>query len=640
MMRYCKALCLTILIMLCLAWPLAAQPVLVGLEINEEIIPGPARIYLTVTGRYADGSMRLITDGFACYSSNTIVATTSSGSVRFTGKGGNVTITVYKEGISASKSIFVQPWPEDIEIETTLVKSENPYRLMVKAELSDGSERYLGADEKVIWSTSNPWVAWVNSQGIVTFTGERGHVSIKAVVGDLSDSVSTTVTGADSDSDAFLKAIKISGNIEYSPEPVRVQLMAVMSDESETELANSSADWFSSDPEVASVNAEGEIAFTGKPGFTKIKAEYGGYKYETLVTVGRFLESISINQSLNYHQGWDGRPLPLSVTARYNDGSEYIRSSGVTWSVDNKKVAGISDNGILTFTGQGGKVTVSVKGLAYGQTFMEDSITVEVPQTDRPMPVRLSIDHNPVSGSQTLTPTVQCLYSDGSWSDVTDRVTWNVATPDTASIFQGKIYFSPNPGAIRVSARFMGLVDEISGYNHRMTGSAGRVSQLLIKQHSQAYSFRSVKLTVFAIKGDGSVQDVTNRAQWYSSQPYVAKIVKGELVFTGRSGRCVITAQGYGFRDELRLEVLPVELLPRVESLEIVGDLTKAANQLKAMAHFNDGTSKDVTGEAVWNSSNRKTALVAAGAVMFPGGVSPATITVYYRGKEATLNSS
>ena len=69
-----------------------------------------------------------------------------------------------------------------------------------------------------------------------------------------------------------------------------------------------------------------------------------------------------------------------------------------------------------------GEVTVSVKGLAYDDVYREDSIRVEVPAVDKPTPLRLSIDTNPVSARHTLTPKVYCLYSDGSLRDITDRV--------------------------------------------------------------------------------------------------------------------------------------------------------------------------------------------------------------------------
>jgi len=74
-----------------------------------------------------------------------------------------------------------------------------------------------------------------------------------------------------------------------------------------------------------------------------------------------------------------------------------------------------------------------------------------------------------------------------------------------------------------------------------------------------------------------------------------------------------------------------------VESLSITGDLTRPSNQLKALATYNDGTVKDVTTTAVWNTSDRENAPVIQGIVMFPKGLKPVTITASFGGREASI---
>ena len=145
---------------------------LVNLTINE-IVPGPDDILLSVTGTYADGSKRSVTEGLVWYSSNRdIVAVSPYGNLHFTGEAGYVTITVYKGAISGRRSLHVEPWPVKIEIETKLLPSENPYRLMLKAKPATGRP-VIGTEDNVQWSTTDPWAAWVNNRGIVTFTGRR-----------------------------------------------------------------------------------------------------------------------------------------------------------------------------------------------------------------------------------------------------------------------------------------------------------------------------------------------------------------------------------------------------------------------------------------------------------------------------------
>lgn len=630
---------LAIVYLLSIAPPVAADVYLTRLVINEEIIPGPDDIYLTVTGMLSNGGQqRITTDLLWLSSDNSIATVNSAGRLRFTGKGGPLTISVMKLSASGSKTLNVRPWPKKLEITSKLIYSENPYALEVAGEFSDGTERSFAIEDGLVWTTSNPFVAWVNSHGVVTFTGKPGHVTIKATWGKLSDSVSAVVHDSGAGDSAYRIGIKIAEEeIAYSPKPVPLSLVAKMSDGSEEELNNYAADWSSSNTEVATINNEGELRFTGKPGITKITVEYGGYTDSKTVTVDRFLDSLKINESLNFTPNWEGVPLQLTVTGKYNDGSETRVYSGLTWSVDNKKVAGLTPDGVLSFSGESGRATIRVSAPGIAGVIKEDSITVDVPVYEKPKPQRFFLDLNLLPSPVPLEPKALCVYDDGSIRDVTGQVQLNSLTPDTASIFQGKVYIAVNPGPIQVQATYQGLRDELSGYVNIPSGPASRVQQVRIKEHGLAYSYKPRKLTALAVMGDGSIRDVTNKVKWSTSKPAIAKVSGGVLTYTGRIGKAVITMQGYGFRDELTVEVTPAELQPHVEKLTITGNFVGASSQLKAVATYNNGIVKDVTKEAVWNTSNRDYAPVIQGIVMFPKGPRPATITAHYGGKEATI---
>ncbi|MGI6145030.1 MAG: hypothetical protein GX092_05255 [Clostridia bacterium] len=618
---------------------------LVSLEINEEIIPGPEPITLTVTGTLSNGIKQQIREDLVWRTSDSSIANVSRrGTLTFTGKEGQVTIFVNKGAVSGKKTINVKAWPKSLSIESTLVYSENPYRLLVKGKFSDGTTRYYGPEDKITWFSTNPWVAWVNNEGIVTFTGEEGYVSIKAVSGAFSDSVNTTVT-ADKETKLRPKGIKIKEeNIKYSSLAQQLTLVAIMHDGTEEVLKPESANWHSSNRDVANISGEGVLTFTGKPGFATIKVSFGGYHHERLLQVGRFLKKIKINQSLNYTPAWDNSPFQLSVTADYNDGSQLVQTTNLKWTSSDAKIAEITEDGMITFTGEAGTVEITVTGSGDGDLIIEDKVTVTVPPREKSNPRQLFINYNPISEEGFLTPQVYCIYENGEIREVTDQVEWSTLTPETASIYEGTIYFSPNPGQIKIVASFQGLTDTLTGYINGLNWGWGsgkyaqKTYQLRIKEHYVPFSFRPLQLTGLAIKGGGSVVDVSSQIRWYSSQPLVAKVEKGVLTFTGRVGKAIITAQGFGFRDSLTVEVRPEDLQPRVEHVEIEGQLVKGVNQLKAVAYFNDGSSKDVTAEAVWNTSNKNVAVVTeTGQVMFLKGLAPITISAHYGDKGAEI---
>ncbi|MFY9175124.1 MAG: hypothetical protein WAO24_07265 [Peptococcia bacterium] len=626
------------LLMMCTAIPVPATDVyLTSLRINEDLVPGPNGQTLTVTGILSNGVQQRLTGNLIWRSSDYDIATVStSGRVHFTGKGGTVTISVSRGAVVGTKTVHVKPWPVSVDIETSLVYSQNPYRLLVKGKFSDGQERYFGSEDNLVWDTTNPFVAWVNSQGVVTFTGEPGYVQIKASWGDLYDWAVVTVPDTGGDGDVTIPAYRIGikikeEEIEYSEEPITLSLVARLVDGTEQELPNVGADWSSSNPAVATINNEGELKFTGKQGITEITVKYGGFTYTRLITVGRFLQSLKINQSLNYTPDWEGVPLQLTVRGKYNDGSELpVPSGSVTWAVDNNKVAEITTDGLLTFTGEAGTVVVSAKAPGYSDTVREDSVTVNVPDYPKAQPQRFFIANNIHNSDNPLEPKAYCIYDDGSLKEVTEQTQFYSLTPDRLSVYQNKFYIAPNPGRIGVRASYKGLSDELSGFVNATSAKGNWVQQVFIREHNVAFTYRPVKLAALAVMSDGTIRDVTANVRWSSNQPLVAKISKGVLTFTGRTGRAVITMQGYGFRDQLILEVTPAELKPRVEKLEIVGSLTKDFSPLKAIATFNDGTVKDVSAEAVWNTNNREYVAVFQGDVIFSQGLKPVTVTVNY----------
>ena len=619
--------------------PLGAEAVdLVSLEINEEIVPGPRVTTLTVTGTLSNGIKQQVKEGLVWETSDPKIAQVEYGRLYFSGVGGAVTSSVSKGQVSGHKTVLVKPWPETMVIENRLVYSEKPYRLLVKGRFSDGERRYFGPEEKVLWSSSNPWVAWVNQQGIVTFTGEPGEVTIRAVCGSLSDYWRTTVSEGEVPT-AWRTGIEIKETeITYRAKPQQLTLLTLYSDGSKEEVEAEIADWSSSNPEVVKVNSLGVISFSGEPGVAVIKAVVGGFTTERIVKVERFLKEISLNQSLRYVPEWDGVPLSLSVTAIYNDGVELIQNTDLVWETNNEAVAGIDEKGVLTFTGQPGKVAIRVSGRGEEGKIVEDVCEVEVPDIEKAEPRRLYIEHNPLILSEPFAPRVFCIDDQGKRREVTEQVEWRSLNPEVASIYQNKIYFSPNPGQINIMASYQGLTDTLSGYNSPL--GSKHLCQIRIREHYLPFSFQPVKLTAWGLYSDGSAGELNGQLRWSASNPLVAAINQaGEVNFNGRIGKTVITVQGYGWRDFLEIEVLPEDLQPQVEKLIIEGSLTQGYNQLAVIAFFNDGTSKEVTQEAVWNTSNQNKAIVTEeGTVMFLGKFAPVVITANYGGKSAKIS--
>lgn len=621
-------------------FPLCAVE-LVSLEINEALIVGPELIPLTVTGVLSNGQTQQIRDGLVWQTSDPQIANvTAGGTLYFSGKEGTVTLSVYKGKASGQKTVYARPWPLSLSIEGLLAYSEQPYRLLLQGKFSDGTTHYYGPEEQVIWSSSNPWVAWVNREGVVTFTGEEGNVRIRATAGAYSDFVETTIT-AEREVTVWPTGIKIKEKeILYAAQPQQLALLLVYHDGTEEEITGEGADWSTDNPAVVYVDATGKVAFTGQPGLAMIRVSYGGFHDECLVSVGRFLKEITLNQSLNYTAAWDKQPLPLSVTATYNDGSVLSQTANLLWETDNQEIAEITETGVLTFTGEPGQVKITVSGSGGEGNIVQDELVVAVPAKEGTMPQRLYIAENPLGGSSVAQPGVFCVLANGEKKEVTQEVQWTSLTPQTASIYEGTIYFSPLPGPLKITARYQGLTDTLTGYNYGLAATVKpRICQVKLQEHYALFSFAPTKLTALALWSDGTLAEINEQLRWHSSQPAVAQVdQQGILTFSGWIGKTTISVQGFGFRDFLEIEVRPEDLKPRVTELVLEGDLTRGHNQLRAIAYFNNGTSQDVTADAVWNTTNKNKVLVTEqGSVMFLGEFAPVTISAHFGGQGAVL---
>lgn len=129
------------------------------------------------------------------------------------------------------------------------------------------------------------------------------------------------------------------------------------------------------------------------------------------------------------------------------------------------------------------------------------------------------------------------------------------------------------------------------------------------------------KLTAIGVLSDGSTKDVTGEAQWESSSPWAATVGNGEeagLVRTIQAGgQTIVTARIGDLSAQAQIQVTIPDLPPTLMRIEIDPvDLTLAPNteqRLTAIGFLSDGTRRDVTSEAQWESSSPAVATVGNG---------------------------
>lgn len=129
---------------------------------------------------------------------------------------------------------------------------------------------------------------------------------------------------------------------------------------------------------------------------------------------------------------------------------------------------------------------------------------------------------------------------------------------------------------------------------------------------------QSLQLAATARMADGTSRDVTTSATWVSSDLALATVSQSGAVNVVGSGEVEVRATFDGTTGTLRLQVAT----PLVVALTVSGApaSTSSPFQLTAEARLSDGTTRDVTQSATWQSSDVQRATVTVtGRVVVTG---------------------
>jgi hypothetical protein len=183
-------------------------------------------------------------------------------------------------------------------------------------------------------------------------------------------------------------------------------------------------------------------------------------------------------------------------------------------------------------------------------------------------------------------------------------------------------------GAVIVAATLLGSI--IACDNNPIVptspGSSGSpVTSVTVRAGASAGS--TIPLTAMATRADGTTNDVTTRAQWQSSNVSVASVEAGTVTVLS-TGEVEILAAFESVTGSLRLIVSE----PPVASREMTGGGSSGVFQLTAIARSPDGSTRDVTRSAAWESSDITIASVSLSGLVTVVGNGDVVIRASYRG--------
>ncbi len=571
----------------------------------------------TATGTFSDNSTSDITSQVTWSSSATAVATisnaASSHGLATTLSAGTSTISAALESFSDHTTLTVIASP----LVSIAIMPANP-------SVPDGENEPFTATgtfadnstadvtSQVDWTSSAPAVATISnaagSQGSAS-TLSVGTTTITATLSGVSAHTALSVIAA------ALKSIAVTPANPSVPDGENEQFTATgtFSDNSTSDIT-SHVNWSSSATAVAMIsNAAGSqgLAATLTTGISTITAAMNGVSATTTLTVGApALESIAVtaaNPSVP-----KGESDQFTATGTFSDHSTSDITATANWTSSATTVATISNaagaQGLAAAVATGtSTIMASLDGVSASATL---TVTAAVLKSIAVTPADPSV---PKGENEQFTATGT--FSDNSTSNITSQVNWSssataVATISNAAGSQG-LTATLTTGTSTITAALGGVSSETT-----LTVVAAAIESIAITPAGFSLPKGETKgFTATGTLSDSSTEDVTNLAQWSSSDSAIASISNSSgtqgVATAVATGTTTVSAMLDGVGASTSLTVLA----PALITVSVTpGDPSVPDGELqvfKATGTFSDQSTEDVTSEVTWSSAGASIATIS-----------------------------
>jgi hypothetical protein len=379
-----------------------------------------------------------------------------------------------------------------------------------------------------------------------------------------------------------------------------------------TEDVTIHADWSSDNLAVATVY-NGIVTAKGE-GTATVLAVYEGKPQSVQVTVTKKVKAlIKDRQTVDLRRN---ETADIVLTAVYQDNTSEDVSDKAEWSSGDTNIATVV-NGKVTAHNAGSTVITA----KYGSQKVTVTVRVELVKRLDPAQKQVSLlldDTFPIA----LTAT----YPDGTTRNVAAEAEWASSDPEIADVIKGVIT-AYGAGTATLTASYGTKTATIEV-------DVDKTRKLSVNEQNVFMKTDETRqLTLTATYPDGRTADMTNSAEWSSSDESVVSVTKG-LLDALKPGTAVITAK-YGTKSvDIIVDVETTRYLQLSE--DALALKTNETKDIKLQAVYVDGSTEDITAKAKWSSNRDEVAYVINGRV-YANKTGSAIITASYGGKQVTF---
>lgn len=306
-------------------------------------------------------------------------------------------------------------------------------------------------------------------------------------------------------------------------------------------------------------------------------------------------------------------------------------TAGATWKSSNTAYVKV-DKGVLTGVGKGtatitatyNSYTVSIKATSdyvYDEVALKDANNADIPSSQE------------IELGQSLVYELDGI-KDGVTQGITSEATWSSSNTAAAAVDGGTVTLV-GVGSTTITAKYKGKSDSVvlkvsSPYE------SIKLNKTELLELEIGTDDTELTATVIA-KNTQATPDVTDKANWTSSNTSVATVDKGAVTPVA-AGKTTITVSYLGVTTSIdvvvRAAYQSIKLTPEKEYHLLLQDGTLS---IKAEVLDNKNVTDDVTDLATWTSSNVIVATVSGGVVT-PKAVGTTKITASYKGVSRSID--
>jgi trimeric autotransporter adhesin len=476
--------------------------------------------------------------------------------------------------------------------------------LTATATLSDGTTSNVTS--MVEWSSSDTSKATVTAagrwRGVAT-----GTAVLTAKLGAVTATVNVSITAA------VLRTIAITP-AALSLAKGRTQQMTATGTFSDNSTQNltTMATWASSNAGNASIVATGANAglLTGAgAGTANITATLNGITGQVAVTITNAV-LVSVAVTPVDRQLAKGLTLQFTATGTYSDATTADLSATAAWASSDTGVASMNGR-VATAVTEGDTVISATQDGIAGQTDLQ--VTAAVLASIAIAPATASI-----AKGRTQQLVATGTLTDGTTQDLTQTATWS--SSDTALVSVSNAAGSQGlASALNVgTATITAVQSGVTGTATLEVTAAELVSITVEPDVTSLPEGRTRQLVAFGTFSDNTTDDITDDADWSSSDAAIATVSTDAaprgLVTGVSAGTATITAAMNGLTDSTSLTVTDAILVTLAVTPATAAVPEGLTQQYTATGTFSDASTEDLTDQVTWASSDAEVAEISNAA--------------------------